>query len=1619
MRSAETGKWKSETGKAKFESGNWKFENRNSKREGLPSLVKRGSRGGGLRLALLLAVALLLSHTTSAQVATGFPPYGSFGGGPFDTVNKANLNVHFAIPIISKAGRGLPFDYAVTYDSSIWSPVSSTGQHTWTPVGQSAGTSSTWGWGAMSQAMVGYVSYYLTQPTCNDHNGQVYYYEVLSSWSYYDAQGTGHAFPSTLQVSNLSLTPCTNNHNPPYYSGSATATDGSGWQISVSAGPLGMPPQPSATEYSVSGVTIVAPFSPGGPAADSVTDPNGNVIIYSGGGITDTLGTTVLTVQSGNPSSYTWTPQGSSTGTVTFKYTLQTVQTYFGCSGISEYGATPIYLVSEIDMPDVQSVPTDKYTISYETTPGHSPNVTGRIASITLPTGGKITYQYSGGSGGITCADGSTATLTRKVYPDGVTSQVWTYAHSESGTAWTTTIADPQSNQTVMNFQTIYETQRVVKQGSSTVLGTVNTCYNSSATSCNSTAVSRPITQRTVTTTLGNLKAQTQTFYNSYGMPTKVDEYDFGSGTVGNFKRETMACYASLSWIQDRPSAKVVYSTNTGNPSDCSGTSNLVAKTTYAYDSNGNLQTEKRYYASGSSSYISRSFTYGSYGVLTSSTDFKGNSTGYSNFTCATNTAFPTTITLPITSLTYTLNWNCDGGVLTSIQDPNGQPTTDQYGDATFWRITEIDYPDLPTHGKTTIQYSDSQPFSVSTCRYLDSSVCHQTTQVLDGLGRVAHSQDITAGTYVDTTYDTLGRVYTVSNPYYTTSDKTYGLTTYGYDALGRVTSVQAPDGSTTSTSFAAGSSTYCSTVTDPAGKVRKLCSDGLGRVTAVTEDPSSLNYQTTYTYNLLDNLTGVNQGSQTRTYNYDMLARLTGAQTPEAGTTTYSYAVSGNPCSGDPSAPCTRTDARNITTTYTYNDPLNRLTSKTYSDSTPPATFSYDQTSVTVGSWTSPTLLYPKGRMTEATTTSSGTLQTAVVYSYDPVGRISDFWQCSTASGSCGSRIADTHYNYDLAGDVSSWVHPGQFTLTNTVNAAQQVTAVQTSAYGTNAPQYLATSISYTPWGAVSTLQNGCVGSGCANAQESYQYNKRLQPWVNSLTGGSNTGYCLVYNYYTGSWTPPSSCPSAGSTPPAGTTDNGNVMGYWYQDISTSSLNHTATNSYDNANRLSTAVATGNFTYNLTFAFNTDGSTGQFGNMTCVTNAQTNGPCPNWTYTAGTNQISTSSGFTYDAAGNVTADGLHTYQWDAEGHPITIDSGSNQVSNIFNALGRRAYWSKGSGTVTYWDDPWGQFLGGYWSPGSFNAEIPFAGRMLAEYTSGTTGPVYFDHPNALGSEGQWTTVAGGYNGEVQFYPWGQVAAGTANGFQVYASLLWYDTGNDGYQTPNRYYIPRHSRWLTPDPVAGDITNPQSLNLYAYVLNNPTSFTDSLGLFLPMCDPSVDPGCGGGWGGGGWGGGGGGWGGGFGPSTQVCPDPLNPACFTIYLPIPPPNFGGGRGSGGGSAAGCGTGTLGFQAPFQEPYPTPNPIWNRFLCTVCTTGCKVDLSADALKCGLVAGVAGAATSVIPGSVWIRIGLQGVAKVATNAAINECSESAKAKFNACMGDCLNNQCRGTVQVTMPFF
>jgi RHS repeat-associated protein len=117
-------------------------------------------------------------------------------------------------------------------------------------------------------------------------------------------------------------------------------------------------------------------------------------------------------------------------------------------------------------------------------------------------------------------------------------------------------------------------------------------------------------------------------------------------------------------------------------------------------------------------------------------------------------------------------------------------------------------------------------------------------------------------------------------------------------------------------------------------------------------------------------------------------------------------------------------------------------------------------------------------------------------------------------------------------------------------------------------------------------------------------------------------------------------------------------------------------------------------------------------------------------------------------------------------------------------------------------------------------------GRPFATYVSGTR----FLHPNALGSTAVLTDQQGTETQDELYYPWGGrwAAVGTVED-ERFAAMQKRDAETSLDPTPNRMYRPLLGRWLSPDPLAGDILNPQSLNRYAYALNNPTTLTDPLG----------------------------------------------------------------------------------------------------------------------------------------------------------------------------------------------
>ena len=250
------------------------------------------------RLAFALLLTMLASNLAFGQAATGTPPYASFAGGPFDTVNLSNLNVHFAIPVVHKAGRGMPFTYDLSYDSSVWTPGS-----TW----QSA---SNFGWRGDSEIATGYLSFKTTVTPCPRMLTTPPFQIIYSNFVYHDPYGTSHSFTGTA----TDASGCRGGINFPF---SRQVTDGSGYSLLFPNNNT----QPN-TITAPSGQVFKPPTGSSTTGAATATDTNGNQIsVNSSGVFTDTLGTTALTVAgSGTPTSpktFTYTsPSGAKAYTV-------------------------------------------------------------------------------------------------------------------------------------------------------------------------------------------------------------------------------------------------------------------------------------------------------------------------------------------------------------------------------------------------------------------------------------------------------------------------------------------------------------------------------------------------------------------------------------------------------------------------------------------------------------------------------------------------------------------------------------------------------------------------------------------------------------------------------------------------------------------------------------------------------------------------------------------------------------------------------------------------------------------------------------------------------------------------------------------------------------------------------------------------------------------------------------------------------------------------------------------------------------------------------------------------------------------------------------------------------
>ena len=307
----------------------------------------------------------------------------------------------------------------------------------------------------------------------------------------------------------------------------------------------------------------------------------------------------------------------------------------------------------------------------------------------------------------------------------------------------------------------------------------------------------------------------------------------------------------------------------------------------------------------------------------------------------------------------------------------------------------------------------------------------------------------------------------------------------------------------------------------------------------------------------------------------------------------------------------------------------------------------------------------------------------------------------------------------------------------------------------------------------------------------------------LSTCTAGIPTGYIQDFNYGYNS---------------SGSANNGNVVTWTAMGSQTSNKSY----SYDQVNRLSSMTGTGGNCTGLSCSFDV------WGNRTAQT--PTRGTCNQSNLTYDVHNRITNPGYSYDAAGNLVADGTHTYAYDAENRLTTVDGGST-ATYVYDAMGNRVQKTAGSSTANYLYDLDGNITTDLLPSGTDAADYIFAGgQLIAEYTSGTT---YFIHTNHLGTPSVITNLSGASIDCNSTYPYGEqdnTICTTSN--SIWDKFTGYrldpETGLEYAHA--RYYNPSLGRFMSPDPLGGDPKNPQSLNRYAYVLNNPLTLVDPSGL---------------------------------------------------------------------------------------------------------------------------------------------------------------------------------------------
>jgi RHS repeat-associated protein len=189
-----------------------------------------------------------------------------------------------------------------------------------------------------------------------------------------------------------------------------------------------------------------------------------------------------------------------------------------------------------------------------------------------------------------------------------------------------------------------------------------------------------------------------------------------------------------------------------------------------------------------------------------------------------------------------------------------------------------------------------------------------------------------------------------------------------------------------------------------------------------------------------------------------------------------------------------------------------------------------------------------------------------------------------------------------------------------------------------------------------------------------------------------------------------------------------------------------------------------------------------------------------------------------YDANGNMVTRGTQTLTWDAENRPVSV----NSTSFIYDGDGNRVIKTEGGQTTLYIN----RFMEVNLNT-STNTSYYFLGQTMIAMSENAT--LKYIHQDSLGSSSVMSGSNGTWLGTIKYAPFGgtRSVTGTIATDKLFTGQILDDTGLYYYNA--RYYDCTIGRFISPDTVIPNPSNPQCFNRYSYCLNNPLKYTDPSG----------------------------------------------------------------------------------------------------------------------------------------------------------------------------------------------